>query len=90
MGSFIAGTVLLGVVTGVFTQVLYSRRHPVMLRDWPQPLAAGAAGAFIGGALLGMVFQMPFELGPVGIAGAISGAILLLAAFYRFEEPRQR
>ncbi len=88
MELFLLATLLWGLAAGLIAQMILGRG--AAMQNWTQALVAGAAGSFVGGALLSMVLGEAFQLRLSGIIGSVLGAVLLLAAYYRFEAPRTR
>lgn len=86
MSVFLFGALSVGAAVGVVARLLVARDRGT----WTSAIAAGVAGAFVGGALAGMVAGEPFQPTAASLIGAFLGAALLLAAYFRFEAPPAR
>lgn len=86
MSVFLLGALSVGVAVGVAARLLIPRNQGT----WPSAIAAGVAGAFIGGALAGMIVGEPFQPTAASLIGALLGSALLLVAYFRFEAPAAR
>lgn len=86
MSEFLLGALFVGVAVGAAACLLLAANRGT----WLSAIAAGVAGAFIGGALAGMIVGEPFQATAASLIGALLGAALLLAAYFRFEAPAAR
>lgn len=58
--------------------------------DWTMALVAGLAGSLVGGLLFSLLAGDGLSLRPSGLIGSFIGAVLVTAAWTRFDSQKRR
>jgi uncharacterized membrane protein YeaQ/YmgE (transglycosylase-associated protein family) len=84
----ILSIVVLGMAAGAAAQLLLGRSS--LRLDWSMALVAGLVGSFVGGLLLSLLFGDGLALRPSGLIGSILGAVIVTAAWVRFDPAKAK
>ncbi len=76
------------MIAGAAAQILVLGRAGSRI-DWTMALVAGLSGSFVGGLLFSIVAGDGLALRPSGILGSIIGAVIVTAAWVRFDKSKR-
>ena len=82
----ILAIIVLGMAAGALAQLLMGRYGPRI--DWQMALIAGLIGSFVGGLLFSLLAGDGLSLRPSGLIGSTIGALVVTAAWLRFDQSK--
>ncbi|MFV2038958.1 MAG: GlsB/YeaQ/YmgE family stress response membrane protein [Acidimicrobiales bacterium] len=77
-----------GMGVGAIAQLILGRAGYHL--DWSMALVAGVGGSFVGGLLVSLISGDGLDIRPSGLIGSIVGALIVTAAWMRFDSTKKK